>query len=444
MRVVIIGGNAAGMSAASRLKRYGKDVDVVVYEKTSEVSYGACGLPYYIGGENDDIDLLRIRKAEQFSQAGIEVNLEHKAVAVNEKRKIVTLQNCTDGSITEDIYDKLIIASGANPIFPKLPGSDLNGIFVLKSIEDAEQIKKRLLDSKTENVVIIGGGYIGLELAEACANQRKNSIRIIEAKSKLLPSFDDEFSAAARNHIEEHGIKVNTGEKAIKFEGSGDVTHVVTNRGTHRADIVLVAIGVRPNTEFIAPGQLDMERNGAIITNSKMQTSAADIYAAGDCSTVIHKLLLKPVYIPLATNANKQGRMTADCVIGKPVVYPGTLGTSIIRCLNLELAKTGLTVEQARMEKIDAGSVTVTAKTHAQYYPGSRPITIKLCYRTENKELLGAQIMGEKEAAWRINVFACAIHNGMTAAELGYLDLAYSPPYSTVWDAINISANVIK
>ena len=441
MKLLVIGGNAAGMSAASRVKRKNPNWEVTVLEQSQEVSYGACGLPYYIGGFNDNIDLIRIRKVEQFREQGIQVKLGVSAESIDYENKTVA---CVDaeGKSFQESYDKMVIATGSSPKVPPIPGIHKQGIYTLKNLEDAENIKSELL-RKPQNVVIVGGGYIGLEMAEACRNQGISSIRIVEALDRLLNVFDPEFSQAAAQELQDKGISVCTGERVQCFEGEEHVTAVVTDQGSYPADLVLLSIGISPNTRFTGDG-LKKLPNGSIVTSPSMETSVPGIYAAGDCATVWHKLLDKPVMIALGTNANKQGRLAGDSVIGKKVEFKRALGTSMLRCLGLEFAKTGLGETECTANEIPFKTKTVQTKSHARYYPNSAPLTVKLCYRPDDHVILGAQIMGSHEAAWRIDVFACAVDQEMTTEELGFLDLGYAPPFASVWDAVHIASNASK
>lgn len=440
MKLLVIGGNAAGMSAASRVKRKSPHAEVVVLEQTSEVSYGACGLPYYVAGLNDDIDLIRIRRVSEFEAAGIQVRLGCRVTSICYEDK--TVQYIRDGQTGQERYDKLVIASGSSSKVPPIPGIRQRNIFPLKTPEHAEHLKQALLENPG-NVVIIGGGYIGLELAEACLLRKVRSLRIIEALPQLLSGFDPEFGAAVQQELAGHGAAVHLGERVLRFEGRGGaVSQVVTEQGVYDADIVVLSVGVEPNTGFA--GEIDKLPNGAIITDRAMETSQKDVYAAGDCATVWHRLLNAPAYVALGTNANKQGRLAGDSVLGKPVCFERALGTSMLRCMGLELAKTGFGERDAAAAGVPCKLRTVTAGSHARYYPDPAALTIKLCYRADDHVLLGAQIMGAKEAAWRINVFALAVDRGMTTQELGFADLGYAPPFSSVWDAIQIAANAAK
>lgn len=441
MRFVVVGGNAAGMSAASRVKRRAPEWEVVVLEKTFEVSYGACGLPYYVAGLNDDIDLIRIRSAETFEKNGIQVRLGCSVKSVDyEKKQVSYLDN--QGTAHLETYDRLLIATGADPKVPPISGVQKKGIYCLKTLEDAQQLKTAIL-KEPENVAIVGGGYIGIEIAEACLLQNSRHIRIIEAADRILNSFDPEFGQALVQELENHGVCIHTGERVVSFEGDEAVNRIVTDKGSYDADVVILSIGVAPNTDFLGD-PMEKLPGGAIVTNPAMETSVPDIYAAGDCATVWHKLLERPVSIALGTNANRQGRLAGDSVLGKPVEFKRALGTSMLRCMGLELAKTGLSQSDCEGNGIPYKTTTVQARSHARYYPDPKTLTVKLCYRPEDGVLLGAQIMGAQDAAWRIDVFACAIDQGMTTQELGFLDLGYAPPFASVWDAVAIAANASK
>lgn len=441
MKVLILGGNPAGMSAASRIKRKAPEYEVTVLEKSGEVSYGACGLPYYVAGINNNLDLIRVRKAPEFESAGICVYTGCQATGIDYERKAVTARSGQYGE-QEFSYDKLVIATGTSPKIPPFKGAALGNIHCLKTLQDADHIRT-IIEACRGNVVIVGGGYIGLEIAEACIMQKVKSVRIIEALDAVLNVFDTEFGDAVTEELNKHNVKVQTGEFVQGFEGEdGKVTKIVTDKGTYDADLVILSIGVTPNTQFT--GDIEKLKNGAIVTDTAMRTSKPDVYAVGDCATVYHRLTKKPAFIALGTNANKQGRLAGDSILGKEVCFDRALGTSMLRCMGMEFAKTGFSEKEAKNLGLNYRTRTVQARSHARYYPEPYTITIKLVYDADSKVILGAQIMGEKEAAWRIDVFACAIDRGMTTEELGYLDLGYAPMFAGVWDAIQIAANAAK
>ena len=439
MKIVIIGANAAGMSAASRIKRKETASEVVVLEQTHEVSYGACGLPFYIAGLNDDIDLVRIRSVADFEKSGIVMRTGHAAERIDFAQKTVFGPHA--GKAFAERYDRLLIASGARARTLAVPGAEKQNIFTLKTSQDAERIRAAI-ERKHRNVVIIGGGAIGLELAEACLLQEVKSLRVIEATGQLLPGFDEEFSRAAKDELEKHGASVHLIERVTAFSGGDAVSCVITDKASYDADVVIVSIGVVPKTEF-AEG-LKKLSNGAIETDEGMQTSEKDVFAAGDCASVWHMLLQKPVYLPLGTYANKLGRLAGDALLGKTVAYNRALGSVMLRCMSMEFAKTGLTEAEAKAAGIDAKSVLVRTHSHPHYYPNSCDIEIKLCFRADTRVLLGAQLMGERDTAIRIDPIAIAIDQGMTTDELGYADFGYAPPFAGSWDAVAVAANAAK
>lgn len=440
MKFLVIGANAAGMSAASRVKRRQPECEVVVLEQTNEVSYGACGLPFYIAGLNDNLDLVRIRRVSDFEKNGIAIRLGHTAEQIDYAQKTVAGHDAA-GSAFLERYDKLLIASGASPRRLGVPGADMKNIFFLRTPKDAEGIRDAI-EHRHANVVIVGGGAIGLELAEACLMQKVKSLRIIEAADQLLPGFDKEFALAAAEELSKRNVEIHLNERVTAFSGGLYLQRVSTERISYDADVAIVSAGVVPNTEFA--GVMEKLPNGAIITDGAMRTSQPDVFAAGDCASVWHQLLQKPVYLPLGTYANKQGRLAGDSVCGKPVSYTRALGSVMVRCMGLEFAKTGITETEAKAAGIDAKSVTVRANSHPHYYPDACEIVIKLCYIADSRVLLGAQMMGERETALRIDPIAVAIDRGMTAEELGFADFGYAPPFSGVWDAIAVAANAAK
>lgn len=446
MKVIIIGGVATGMSAASKIRRSDENAIITVYEKGVETSYGACGLPYYISGANDDVDLLRIRKPQEFrDKQNIDVKLLHEVVSVNTQLKQVEVTNLVTGERITDNYDKLVISSGASPIIPPIEGleSNLTNVFTVKTIEDGEAIKSYLSNDNIRNVVIAGAGYIGLEMVEACHDLKKQ-VTLIELQDKLLASVDDEIGCLIKQELDENNITVRLKEKIVKVNTSlGKVISVETPNGVYEMDALILATGVRPNTKFLEGTSIELDR-GAIVINDRMETSVKDIYAGGDCAVVYHKILKTNKYIPLGTYANKQGKIIGENIMGENKSFPGGLGTAAIKILNLEVGRTGISEEEAKTNNMNYGTVFVKAPAHAPYYPGNEPIAIKLIYDKEKKTILGAQLAGKKGAVLRADMFAIIIDAGYTAEEIQHLDLLYAPPYAYVWDAIQIAAGRIK
>lgn len=442
-KIIIIGGVAAGMSAASKAIRLDPKTEIMVYEKGNFLSYGACGLPYYVSNVNDDYTKMIARTPAQFEEMGIKVKLRHEVVKIYPEDKSVVVRDLENGNMFVDKYDKLMISTGAAPIVPPFPGVNLKNVYTLKTLEDGMVLKEALSKDSIKNVVIVGAGYIGMELAESMVELKK-SVRVIELGSQVLGNFDTEISSIVEKELIKQGVNLSLNESVQELLGYEEVKAVKTDKGQYEADLVVLCIGVRPNTGFLKSLPLQMERNGAIIIDREMRTSIPDIYSAGDCAVVYHKVLEENAYIPLGTTANKLGRIAGENMLGKHIKFKGTLGSAVAKVLDLEVARTGISEKEAIKFALDYNTVFVKASSHASYYPNPTPIFIKLIYEKQSKKLLGAQMVGEKGVALRIDVFATAIHNEMTTAELGMIDLCYAPPFAGVWDAIHIAANAAK
>lgn len=443
MKYIIIGGEAAGMSAASKIKRMQKDAAVHVYEKGGLLSYSACGLPYYVAGYNDEESRLIARSRGEFEMQGIETWLQHEAVCVDVENKVVIVKNLQTGEKIYDTYDRLMIATGAYAIRPKINGIEKEGVCCLKTIEDARLLKEKLTAYGVQNVVVIGGGMIGVEAAETAKTLGKNVV-CLEQNSHILGNFDPEISKIAEQELKENRIELKTGESVQEIAGRAAVREVITNSGHYPADLVIAAVGVRPATEFLQGTGIQMAPNGAIIVDRTMQTSVADIWAAGDCAQVYDCTRKENIYFPMATVANKCGRIAGENMCGGSREYMGTAGTSVLKVCGIEIGRTGLGEQQALKLGYHAGSVTVEARNHPAYYPGSFPLVVKVIYERPSMKILGAQLAGREGAALRTDIFAVAMHAGMTAKELGMSDLAYSPPFSGVWDAVQIACNAAR
>ncbi len=444
MKIVIIGADAAGMSTAAKVRRGLPDAEIIVLEQTGETSYGACGLPYYIGEVNDDVEKLRIRRPEAFIKSGIDVRLYHRATAVDTHRKTVTAQNVHTGEQVSFAYDELVVATGAAPIVPPIDGIEHEGVFVLKTIADAEAIRAWALQEQVQEVLIVGAGYIGLELAESFVNLGKQ-VRMIEMAPRPMMVMDADFAPIITDALTRHGVALHTEEtvKALRAEGEA-VCSVVTDKSEYRAQLVVLSVGVRPNTAFLRESGIAMLRNGALVVDGQMRTSVPHIYAAGDCATVQNKLTGKPVYLPLGTNANKQGKVLGEVLCGKDSTLHGVLGTSMCRVIDVELARTGLNEQEAAEAGIPLKTVQTKAHTRPPYYPGGCELNIKLFYHADSKVLLGAQLAGVEGAAARIEVCAMAVDAGVTCPQLAMSDLGYAPPFNYVWDPVQLAAGMVK
>lgn len=443
MKAIVIGGIAAGMSAASKLRRLQPDAEIAVYEKGSFLSYGACGLPYFVGGFNNDPALLIARTPQEFAAMNIRALIHHEVVHVNAEHRTVTVKDHDSDRIFEDTYDVLMIAVGCRSVAPKIPGVDLPSVFSLRTMEDGLLLEKVAALPDVRNVVIIGGGYIGVEMAEALIYLGK-SVTLLEAGPRILSSFEPEFSELASQELEKNGVKLMVASPAQEIREEGSFRTVVLKESEIRCDLVLVAAGIVPNTEFLKDTDIHMARNGAIVVDREMRTSLPNIYSAGDCATVYHRIMEEDYFIPLGTNANKCGRIAGSNMAGRHEKYIGTLGTAAIKVCELEMARTGLSESDAQRLGLDYRTKFVTSYDHALYYPGASKLYIKMIYEARTRRLLGACIAGAHNAVLRIDVLAMAVHSGMSTDELGMVDFAYAPPFAGVWDAVHIAANAAK
>lgn len=443
--IVIIGGIAGGMSAASKLRRLKEDVRITVFEKDEHISYGACGLPYYISGVTESHEDLLARTVEDFEKRNIQVHIQHEVKKVMPEQRIVLVQDLQSGETMEVNYDKLLIATGSKPIVPPFVPKEAGNVFTLKTLKDGMDMRKYFQERQNvKRVAIIGGGYIGMELVETMMELQKE-VTVIELQPHILPNYDQDMAEILEDSLKDR-VKILTGEEVKELHVvKGKVTSVSTDKGKYDVDAVIVNIGNKPNTEFVKGIGLDMLDNGAIIVDKQQQTSIPSIYAAGDCATSNHLLLQKPVNIALGTTANKHGRVAADNMAGISNCFQGILGTNVVKIMDWTAAMTGLTEKSARQENVNFKTVKVETNSHASYYPDSKPLHIKLVYEKESKKLLGAQILGQDEsAAKRIDIYATAITCGLTTEQIGMLDLSYAPPYATVWDAVQVAANAAK
>lgn len=443
MRVIIIGGTAAGMSAAAKLRRVNRDVEIVVYEKRDYVSFGACGLPYYVGNFFESTNNMIARTKEQTIASGIDVLTQHEVVNIDVNTKKIVAKNLLTGKEINDNYDKLMIATGASPIIPQIKNINLKNVFTLHSMEDGIALKKAMEDPELKKVAIIGAGFIGIEIVEA-AKQYGKEIHVFQREDRILNiPFDKEVTDLLEAELLNHNVTLSLSSTVTELKGIEKVEGVVVGNDIFEADIVVLAVGVKPNTEFLANTGIEMNKNGAIIVNNKGETSIEDIYAAGDCATVPH-MLQENSYIPLATSANKLGRIVGENLGGLNSTYQLTLGSSCIKVLDMEAGRTGLSEEDAKKLGINYSTKFISDMNQTDYYPGQEKIYVKVIYDKVSKVLLGGQVVGKKDAVQRVNVVATAIYNKMTTTELGMLDLCYAPPFARTWDVLNVVGNVSK
>lgn len=445
MRVIIIGGVAAGMSAAAKLKRIKPDYEVVVYEKTDVVSFGACGLPYFVGGFFDDSNEMIARSAEKFRESGVDLNIFHEVINVDPNAKKLIVKNTKTGETFEDSYDKLMIATGASSIIPPIKNVNLENVSTLKSMENGVHLKELLNKDENKNVVIIGAGFIGLEAVEACKKLGKN-VTIFQLEDKILPAvFDREITDVLESEIKNHGVDLRLSEAVSELVGKTKVEKVITSKGhTVDCDVVIIATGVRPNTAFLKDTGIEMLPNGALIVDEYGETSIKDIYAAGDCATIRNIITGKDSYVPLATGANKLGRIVGENLAGENNKFQGSLSSSCIKVMDMEAASTGITEMQAKNMGLDYKTTFISDYNQTTYYPGRNKIYVKLVYDAKTKVLLGGQVAGFKDSVQRTNVLAAAILGKLTTNQLGMLDLCYAPPFARTWDVLNVAGNVSK
>ena len=443
MHFVVIGGDAAGMSAASRARRNDPSIDVTVLEKTSDVSYSACGMPYNIADSRRPIEDLVVRHAETFREKqGIQLLTGHEAKAINRTKKTVsgTSDSGDDFSLS---YDKLLIATGASPVLPDIPGIDLPGVFCLKSLEDGRKIKRYLDQHKVQRVIMIGMGYIALEMAEAF-KERQIDVEMIKPRPRFLPWMNEELAAIVRQELDDHEVKLHLGHtiEAICADTTGGSPLMLkSSSGEPTGDLVLAAIGVSPNSRMAEEAGLGLGPEKAIAVDQTMKTTDEDIYAAGDCADAYHVLTGDKVFVPLALRANRGGWAVADNVCGRENRVPGILGTAVFKVFDLEVARTGLNRDQAKAHGFDAEEVYIKSRSRAHAHPGSTTLHISMVADRRSGKLLGAQMVGREGAAHRINSVVAALHSGMTVSQFADSDFAYAPPFSPVWDPLLTSAN---
>ncbi|CEN82784.1 CoA-disulfide reductase [Paraclostridium sordellii] len=444
MRVVIIGAVAAGMSAAAKLKRSKPEYDVVVYEKTDVVSFGACGLPYFVGGFFDDPKNMIARAPEKFRESGIDLNIFNEVISVDTENKKLKVKNVNTGETFMDSYDKLMIATGASSIIPPIKNVKLENVSTLKSLDDGVKVKELMNKDEIKKIAIIGAGFIGLEAVEA-AKKLEKEVVVFQLEDRILPQvFDKEITDILESEIRKHEVDLRLEEIVSELVGETKVEKVVTNKGEYEADLVIIATGVRPNTAFLKDTGMDMLPNGAIIIDEFGRTSIEDIYAAGDCATIQNIVTGQDSYVPLATGANKLGRIVGENLAGANNSFQGSLGSSCIKIMDMEAAATGLTETQASKLGIEVKAKFISDFNQTNYYPGRDKMYVKLVYDASTKVILGGQVAGFKDAVQRCNVIAACIFGKLTTNQLGMLDLCYAPPFARTWDILNVAGNVSK
>ncbi|MBX9138959.1 MULTISPECIES: CoA-disulfide reductase [unclassified Clostridium] len=444
MKVIIIGGVAAGMSAAAKFKRLSPNDDVIVYEKGDIVSFGACGLPYYVGGFFEDSQEMIARTPEQFRESGVEIHTKHEVIDGDFSNKKVKVKNLITDEILEENYDKLMIASGARAIIPPIKNIDLENVVTLKSMDDGDKLRELMAKDEYKKVAIIGAGFIGLEAVEA-AKHRGKEVTVIQLQDRVLQEvFDKDITDLLEEELRDKGINLLLSETVVELIGEGKVSKVKTDKREIDADIVILATGVKPNTDFLKSDEIKMLRNGAIVVDSYGRTSVEDVYSAGDCATINNLITGKESYVPLATGANKLGRIVGENLAGQNNSFQGSMSSSCIKVMDMEAARTGLSEKEVLNLGFNYKTKFITDMNQTSYYPGRERIYVKLIYDAHTKVILGGQVAGYKDAVQRCNVLAACIYAKMTTEQLGMLDLCYSPPFSRTWDVLNVAGNVSK
>jgi len=442
---VVIGGDAAGMSAASQArKRLGPDeLEIVAFERGHFTSYSACGIPYWIGGSVADRDALVARSPEEHRKAGIDVRLRHEVVGIDLDRREVVAHDLAGGGEVREGFDHLVYATGASPITPEWARIPAAGIFGVQTLDDGAAIHDWLDgEPKPRKAVVIGGGYIGVEMAEAMVVRGLDVTLLEKSPEPMAKTVDPEMGALVRKAVGEMGIEVITNAEVSGIGTSGGrVREVVTPGGALPADIVVMGLGVRANSSLAGEAGLPVGVTGGVRTDRRMRVVGVDgVWAAGDCVETRHLLTGEPAHIPLGTHANKQGRVAGINIGGGYATFPGVIGTAVTKVCNLEVARTGLTEKEARKAGFAYVTAGVESTSRAGYYPGAALMTIKLIAELRTGTLLGAQIVGRTEAAKRIDALAVAVWNRMTVEEMTALDLSYAPPFAPVWDPVLIAA----
>lgn len=440
MKIVIVGGVAGGASAAARARRVNEDTEITVFERGPYVSFANCGLPYYIAGEITDQSRLLVASPELFwDKYRVNVHTEHEVIEIDRTQKVVKVKVLSSGEVLTKPYDKLILAQGAQPIKPPLEGLDQDFVFTLRDIPDMLRIDKFLVEKKVRSAVVVGGGFIGLEMAEAF-NRRGISVHLIERNEHVMPMVDDDLASEFQTTMSKGGeLKLWLGKSLVSI---GD-REVILDSGDHiQADLVLMSIGVSPEVGLAKDAGIELGVTGGVKVNGRMESSDPDVYAVGDAAETFHRLTGQRVRIPLAGPANRQGRVAGDNAVGGHANYAGALGTSIVRVHDATMAITGLGAQQIASSGLSFFRSTTKDLSHAGYYPGAKAVTTRLFVEEGSGRILGAQVLGEDGVDKRIDVLATAIAANMKVADLDDVDLAYAPPFGSAVDPVNTAARV--
>ena len=445
MRIIVIGGVAAGAKAAAKARRADPNNEIIIYQDETEVSYSACGLPYVISGIIDNERKVVIRQPEDFAKDGIQVFTEHRVIGIDTTKQQINVKNLQTHTDTVADYDRLILATGARPIVPAIEGTTLEGVLTLRNITDLARFKTLLATMRPKQAVIIGAGYIGLELAESF-HELNIKTTIVEKAARILPRFDPEMAQPVHDHLLENQVELILGDGLAKLHGeNGRVIAVETESGKIiPADLVVIAIGVKPNVELAKAAGIKLGKTGAIAVDSRMETRIPGIFAAGDCCETVNRITGKPIWMPLGDIANLQGRVAGENVAGGNAYFPGVFGTAIFKIFKLSVAITGLSEQAAQEAGFKPISIVMKGTDRARYYPGRQEYALKLIADRQSGRLLGAQVVGCGNVDKMIDIAATALLGKLTCTDMENADLAYSPPFSPVLSTIIVAAGILK
>lgn len=443
MKVLIIGGVAAGTKVAAKLKRENFDCEVTILTKSKDISYAGCGLPYYVGKVIQDENQLIVNTPESFSKlTGVKVLTETEVTKVNPEDKTVYALDLKSNESLKFSYDKLVIASGAEPIKPAIDGMDLQNVFFMRTPQDAYSLRSAVDAGEIKRAIVVGGGYIGLEVAENLAVQGVRTV-VIDMAKHILPGFDDEFSEHVENHLADQGVVTFTETKLEAILGDGKVEKIKTNRRAMKADAVIMAVGIKANTAFLVDSGIELMANKTVRVNEYFETNINDIYAVGDCATVTNKLTKAPYWSPMGSTANIAGRIVAKNILGARISYPGVLGTAVAKLPELNVGRTGVMETDAINMGIDPVSVVTVVDDKAHYYPGASSFIVKMIADKDTKKLIGLQVLGKGAVDKMVDIAATAITLGATLEEVSNMDLAYAPPFSTAIHPFSHTVNIL-
>ena len=445
-KLVVIGGDAAGMTAASKVRREQPEREIVVFERGNHTSYAACGMPFYIGGQVESEEDLIARNPEVFREKhNIDVRIRHEMIEIDPKNKRIKVRNLDEEKEFWESWDDLLIATGASPIVPKMENIDASGVFALSTLQSGIDVFNFIKEKKPARAVVVGGGYIGIELAEAFL-ERSMEVTLIDMAPQLMATLDKDMADLILEYMTEQQIKVFLEEKLVKFEknADGSIKSVITDKQTIAADIVILGMGVKPNSEIAAQAGIKLGAKDAIQVNKRLETFEPNIWAAGDCAESFHLVTQKRAHVALGTVATKHGLVAGINISGGSAEFPGVVGTAITKFKEMEISRTGLSEKEAKELGVDYLAEIITSVSPAGYYPGSENISVKLLVNKQTQRILGGQIVGFKGTAKRIDTIVTAITAGFTVQQLMDLDLAYAPPFSTAWDPVQIAARRLR